>query len=520
MISLESANFHSRFVDELPGEEGPARPRAVQNALYSLVKPTPVRDPKLLAWSKDLALRFGIEPNAALLAGNFVPNHAKPFAARYGGHQFGNWAGQLGDGRAITLGELADSSGKLEEFQLKGSGLTPYSRGADGRAVLRSSLREYVCSEAMFALGVPTTRALSLVATGESVMRDMFYDGRPAPEPGAVVCRVAPTFVRFGSFQILVNEPENMKRLADHVIQHHYPGLDYVDWFAEICRRTARMVVEWMRVGFVHGVMNTDNMSILGLTIDYGPYGWIDDYDLSWTPNTTDLPGKRYCFGRQPDIAMWNCAQLGNALTVILPGRESELQSGLDEYLRVFEEEYGKMRAAKLGLEGDVQELATSLDQWLQEEEADMTLFYRSLSTGEPLHSIFYREPSKSLLDKAEAWMRKWRERVSAIPAEDLKRRMIKVNPLYVPRNYLLQEAIDAANADDLSKLEALMEVLKNPYVEQPEERLLLSNGRIGRAIRRGARSCPAVLNVQSNLGRECKILRGHLFECAHPNQQ
>jgi uncharacterized protein YdiU (UPF0061 family) len=246
----------------------------------------------------------------------------RPYAARYGGHQFGVWAGQLGDGRAITLGELMPRPGERWELQLKGAGRTPYSRTADGRAVLRSSVREFLCSEAMHFLGVPTTRALSLVATGDIVVRDMFYDGNPMPEPGAVVCRVAPSFVRFGNFEIHASRGENelLQRLADYIITEHFKELGpptpevYKLWFEEVCRRTGVMIAHWMRVGFVHGVMNTDNMSILGLTIDYGPYGWLEGYDPAWTPNTTDLPGRRYAYGRQPDVAAWNLARLANAL--------------------------------------------------------------------------------------------------------------------------------------------------------------------------------------------------------------
>ena len=259
---------------------------------------------------------------AEVLGGNRVLPGMQPYAARYGGHQFGHWAGQLGDGRAITLGEVVGPDGARQDLQLKGAGPTPYSRTADGRAVLRSSVREFMCSEAMHHLGVPTTRALSLVSTGESVVRDMFYDGHPQAEPGAIVCRVAPSFVRFGNFEILAahQELDALKRLADYVIATHFPELGapsaeaYARWFEEICRRTAVMIAEWMRVGFVHGVMNTDNMSILGLTIDYGPYGWLEGFDPGWTPNTTDAGGRRYRYGNQPQIAQWNLVRLANAL--------------------------------------------------------------------------------------------------------------------------------------------------------------------------------------------------------------
>ena len=261
---------------------------------------------------------------AEVFVGNRLLPGMKPIATCYGGHQFGNWAGQLGDGRAINLGEARGRDGKRWTLQLKGAGPTPYSRTADGLAVLRSSLREYVCSGAMFHLRVPTTRALSLALTGEDVVRDILYDGHPAPEPGAVVCRVAPSFTRFGHFEILAarRETDLLGRFLDFTIASDFPHLlDEADakarrigWFREVAERTATMVAEWMRVGFVHGVMNTDNMSVLGLTIDYGPYGWLESFDPDWTPNTTDAATRRYRFGQQPAIAQWNLLQLANAV--------------------------------------------------------------------------------------------------------------------------------------------------------------------------------------------------------------
>ena len=263
-------------------------------------------------------------PVIEVLAGNRILPGMQPYAARYGGHQFGHWAGQLGDGRAITLGEMLCPDGIYRELQLKGAGRTPYSRTADGRAVLRSSVREFLCSEAMHYLGIPTTRALSLVATGESVVRDMFYNGNPQAETGAVVCRVAPSFVRFGNFEIFAaqKEPEILKQLADYIITEYFPELGVPALRAlHTCALVRgnlpsdrRLVAHWMRVGFVHGVMNTDNMSILGLTIDYGPYGWLEGFDLRWTPNTTDAQGRRYCYGNQPDIAQWNLTGLPGRL--------------------------------------------------------------------------------------------------------------------------------------------------------------------------------------------------------------
>ena len=334
----ETLTFDNRFTRELPAdpETGNAR-RQVTRACYSRVQPAQVAQPRLIAYAWEVAEELGLSRTFCesddfphIFSGNRVLDDMDPYAMCYGGHQFGNWAGQLGDGRAINLGELIGPTGKRWVVQLKGAGLTPYSRSADGLAVLRSSIREFLCSEAMHHLGVPTTRALSLVSTGEHVVRDMFYDGNPKPEPGAVVCRVAPSFVRFGNFQIFAarGEIDVLQQLLDYTIRTDFPHLGepsratYLAWFEEVCRTTARMVVHWLRVGFVHGVMNTDNMSILGLTIDYGPYGWLEDYDSNWTPNTTDAASHRYAFGKQPQIAHWNLVQLANALYPLIEQTE------------------------------------------------------------------------------------------------------------------------------------------------------------------------------------------------------
>ena len=314
-----------------------------------------------------------------------------PYATCYGGHQFGNWAGQLGDGRAINLGEVVNRRGEHWTLQLKGAGETPYSRTADGLAVLRSSVREFLCSEAMYHLGVPTTRALSLILTGEEVIRDMFYNGNPRPEPGAVVCRVAPSFTRFGNFQIFAarGEIDLLKKLVDYTIRTDFPHLGepsldvYLKWFEEVCRRTAEMIVHWQRVGFVHGVMNTDNMSILGLTIDYGPYGWLENYDPNWTPNTTDAAERRYRFGNQPQIAFWNLGQLANAIYPLIEQVEP-LQQAINAYKDTFERGWQTMVADKLGLNvydpATDDELNTELLILLQLVETDMTIFYRKLA--------------------------------------------------------------------------------------------------------------------------------------------
>jgi uncharacterized protein YdiU (UPF0061 family) len=453
-------------------------PRQVRGACYTPVDPTPVKAPRLLAWSDALAESLGLaapsQESVEVLAGNRVLAQMKPYAARYGGHQFGQWAGQLGDGRAITLGELADRDGTLQELQLKGAGPTPYARTADGRAVLRSSVREFMCSEAMHWLGVPTTRALALAATGEAVVRDMFYDGHPEAEPGAVVCRVAPSFLRFGNFQILAanQEAENLRRLVDFVVSNYYPEEEH--WFKTLCARTGALIADWMRLGFVHGVMNTDNMSILGLTIDYGPYGWLEGYDLAWTPNTTDAQGRRYCYGNQPHIALWNLARLAEALLPVVP-RET-LEDGLALYEKTFHSRWWQALAQKLGVDaldqpGD-EALASDLFDLMGQAETDFTLFFRGLAAVReapddaglvaPLSEAFYQEiPTQSLA----AWLRRYLARVGAA---ERAARMNRVNPKYVFRNYLAQQAIDALAQGDASVLERLMGVLEHPYDEQP----------------------------------------------------
>jgi uncharacterized protein YdiU (UPF0061 family) len=463
---LSDLAFENSFVRELPADADVSNvPRPVSNAAYTRVEPTPVASPRLLGWSDDLAAELGISrpsPSAVeVLGGNRLLPGMQPYAARYGGHQFGHWAGQLGDGRAITLAEIMDTHGVRQELQLKGAGKTPYSRTADGRAVLRSSLREFACSEAMHWLGVPTTRALSLVGTGDMVIRDMFYDGNPQPEPGAVVCRVAPSFVRFGNFQIL--EPQVRKQLLDYVLRQHYPGLDYAGFYRELCRRTALLMVDWMRLGYVHGVMNTDNMSILGLTIDYGPYGWLEGYDPMWTPNTTDAEGRRYSHGNQPGIAQWNLARLAEALLPFID--KSELEMGLQLYADTYNAAFPQALARKLGLAAPDEELATGLFDALIETETDFTLFFRNLprvdgTSLDALKPAFYADEPRPRL---EEWLQRW------LAAKPDRAGMNAVNPKYVFRNYLAQQAIDAIAEGDASMLERLLLVLRRPYDEQPE---------------------------------------------------
>jgi uncharacterized protein YdiU (UPF0061 family) len=487
--------FENTFVEALPGDHsGNTQPHQVHGALYSLVQPTPVRQPRLIAYSQEMAQRLAIE--AALndpkfvdvLAGNRVTSEMKPYAANYGGHQFGHWAGQLGDGRAITLGELIDSEGGHWELQLKGAGPTPYSRTADGRAVLRSSVREFLCSEAMFHLGVPTTRALSLVLTGETVVRDMFYDGHPREEPGAIVCRVAPSFIRFGNFELPAarGDAQLLDQLIDFTIRRDFPEISpeqdrsaaRATWFAEVCRRTAIMIVHWMRVGFVHGVMNTDNMSILGLTIDYGPYGWTDNFDPDWTPNTTDAETRRYRFGQQPQIAYWNLAQLANALFPAFSD-EAPLNAGLQLYADTFNAEYRRTLGAKVGLTVCSDEdlsMIHELHEWMQATEVDMTIFFRKLADLDlhsPDVSIFadaYYDEAKRIAGEPAlvSWMAHYVLRAQRENVAQRREQMNAINPKYVLRNYLAQEAIDRAERGDYAGIDELLQLLRHPYADQP----------------------------------------------------
>ena len=310
-------NLKNTFTKELPADPILENSRRqVKEACFSYVKPKQTNAPQILHVSKDMTKALGVseaditsETFISVFTGNEVLPDTKPYAMCYGGHQFGNWAGQLGDGRAINLFEVKHNN-KQWAVQLKGAGETPYSRTADGLAVLRSSIREYLCSEAMFHLGVPTTRALSLGLSGDEVMRDMLYDGNSAYEKGAIVSRVSPSFLRFGSFEIFAarQDHKTLKTLVDYTINNHFSQLGlpsketYIKFFADVSKRTLDMIIHWQRIGFVHGVMNTDNMSILGLTIDYGPYGWLEGFDFGWTPNTTDKQHKRYRYGNQPNI--------------------------------------------------------------------------------------------------------------------------------------------------------------------------------------------------------------------------
>lgn len=520
--------FDNSFERCLPADPmDDASQRQVFSACYSRTRPTSVALPRLVANSPEASELIGLTQSAwrskewvDSLSGNFLLDGMSPISACYGGHQFGHWAGQLGDGRAISLGEVLTTSGKRWELQLKGAGPTPYSRTADGRAVMRSSVREFLCSEAMHHLGVPTTRALSLVDTGERVVRDMLYDGNARAEPGAVVCRMAPSFLRFGSFELPASrgETETLQSLLRYLLTVHFPELgpfgeqSVAAMFEEVCRRTARMVAEWMRVGFVHGVMNTDNMSMLGLTIDYGPYGWLEDFDPDWTPNTTDAGGRRYRFRNQPGIAQWNLVRLAEALGTVLDEPES-LRAGLECYQREVQLQISEAFHDKLGLQRREYEpavessegkgkpsmlgvntgepLIEQLGEVFTSAEIDMTLFFRNLAEITPnvlaqgggkaalalLEPAFYK--SEEFQNQGGAPLQTWLERYSERVIEDAadpterRQRMLSVNPKYVLRNYLAQEAIDELERGEDSKLKALQRVLRRPYDEQPGEESL-----------------------------------------------
>lgn len=493
---MHQLQFDNRFVHDLPGDPQTSKHvRQVDGALYSRVDPTPVSAPRVIAWSREMAATLGLDEAdihaddfAQVFGGNALLSGMQPFASNYGGHQFGVWAGQLGDGRAVSLGEVVTNAGERWELQLKGAGPTPYSRGADGRAVLRSSIREFLCSEAMHHLGVPTTRALCLLTTGEAVGRDMFYDGHPRDEPGAIVCRMAPSFIRFGHFELPAARGDTvlLRRLLDFSIARDFPELTggdealYAHWFGEVCERTARTIAQWMRVGFVHGVMNTDNLSILGLTIDYGPYGWIDNFDPDWTPNTTDAGRRRYRFGQQPAVAAWNLSRLAAALMPLFDGTDA-LQAGLDRYASVYRTAERAHTAAKLGLaecRDEDQVLMGSLHELLQRAEVDMTLFFRGLAnvdaqapTLEPLREAFYDESKMQAEEGAfDDWLGRYASRLSTDTQSPTQRRagMKLANPRFVLRNYLAQQAIDRAEQGDYAGIGELLDVMRNPYAEQP----------------------------------------------------
>jgi uncharacterized protein YdiU (UPF0061 family) len=474
-----------------PGWRWNNRFAALGPAFYSPLHLQPLTQPYLVGHSASAAALVGLNAEALqssawhdVLAGNRMPEGAQPLSSVYSGHQFGVWAGQLGDGRAVLLGEREPppgQPGESQEVQLKGSGLTPYSRMGDGRAVLRSSVREFLCSEAMHALGIPTTRALSVVGSDHPVYRER-------PETAAVVTRLAPSFIRFGHFEHFCHhdKPAELKQLADFVIDRFYPqcrgdgrfgGNAYASFLQAVTERTARLLAQWQAVGFCHGVMNTDNMSILGLTIDYGPFQFLDGFDPGHICNHSDHQG-RYAFERQPQVAYWNLYCLGQALLPLIDNQEAAI-AALETFKTVYPQAFDTCMAAKLGFgtvrEGQ-RELLTQLLQLMALEHTDYSIFWRRLS-----HWVGRANDTPSAADEAQvrdlfrdqdgirAWLLQYSEQLTHIPRGPAANLMLKTNPKYVLRNHLGELAIQAAQAKDFSVLATLQQVLEHPFDEQAQ---------------------------------------------------
>ena len=448
---------------------------------YSVVAPSPLNNPVLVSSNVLLATELGLNSEHMtdsaminLMAGDLSGTKLQPIAAVYSGHQFGVWAGQLGDGRAMTLGELAvddikTGKSQLWDIQLKGAGATPYSRFADGRAVLRSSIREYLCSEAMHGLGVATTRALCLVNSETPVYREDV-------ESAATVCRVARSHIRFGSFEHFHyrNQPEAVKALADYVIARHFPewaenNQKYVKLITHAVTETAKMIAQWQAVGFAHGVMNTDNMSILGDTIDYGPFGFLDAYNPDFICNHSDANG-RYSFKNQPSVGLWNLNALATSFMSLLPSEA--LVTALKDYEPTFLQHYRHLMATKLGLkeytEND-ESLINNLLRLLEENKVDYSLFFRQL--------CYFSNDNRTLRDMFvdreafDGWAELYMHRLNQQPLSDEGRltAMLQTNPKYILRNYMAQAAIEKAEQGDYSEVHLLLEVLQNPFKEHTQ---------------------------------------------------
>ncbi len=458
-LALEELTFDNSFA-------------ALGDAFLERRTPDGIAGARLVAFSPDAAalidLRAGEETRAefgALSAGNALVRGMEPVSALYGGHQFGVWAGQLGDGRAILLGEVRTARGAPWELQIKGGGKTAFSRFADGRAVIRSTVREFLASEAMDALGVPTTRALAMSAGDDPVLRERV-------ERSATVIRMAPSFVRFGSFEIFHYRGQHaeVKTLADYAIARFFPeageGEDrYARFFASVVERTARLMAHWQAVGFAHGVMNTDNFSILGLTLDYGPYGFLETYEPGFICNHTDETG-RYAFDRQPTIGLWNCYALAEALSSLIP--KDDLEAALATYEPAYRAEFMRLIRAKLGLT-DAREtdsdLAMHLMKMLEARRVDWTTFWRALSQADAAALGLLGDDATS-----RGWLALYAMRVGDDPRGDDARRaaMRAANPKYVLRNWVAQQAIEACEAGDDTVVRAALTVLRSPYDEHP----------------------------------------------------
>ena len=466
--------------DPMPGlDNSYAR---LPDAFHARIAPTPVQRPALIRFNYPLAQELGLDAEpltsaagVQLLAGNHIPNGAEPIAMAYAGHQFGHFNPSLGDGRAVLLGELVDCHGERRDIQLKGSGPTPYSRNGDGRAVLGPVLREYILGEATHGLGIPTTRALAMVASGEAVFRER-------PEPGAILTRVAASHIRVGTFEYFARQgdTEAVRTLADYVIQRHYPDCAQTDnpysaLLEAVAQRQGSLIADWLLVGFIHGVMNTDNMTISGETIDYGPCAFMDSMNVNQVYSSIDRHG-RYAYDQQPQIGHWNLSQLAGCLLPLIGADGAEpaeevAGTALETYARTFEASWHAGLAAKIGLteagDGD-KELAMDLLGRMSDNDADFTNTFRRLS------EVGFDDPGRDgpvrdLFDDAEAfddWAEDWRARLARDPgdADQRRERMRAVNPAYIPRNHLVQQVIEATESGDLEPLDRLLRVVSEPY--------------------------------------------------------
>jgi len=450
------------------------------------VTPTPLKHPYLVSFNPDAAALIDLDPEeakrpefAGCFGGQYLLPGSESLAMVYAGHQFGAYVSRLGDGRAILLGEVRNSRGEKWDLHLKGAGLTPFSRDDDGRAVLRSCIREYLCSEAMHGLGIPTTRALCVVGSEEQVLREQV-------EPGAMLLRLAPSHVRFGHFEYFYwrRQFDHIKTLADYVIAQYFPDLGrgpdaYARFYHEVAVRTARLIAKWQAVGFAHGVMNSDNMSVLGMTLDYGPFGFLDNYDPSFICNHSDRHG-RYAFRNQPDIGYFNLRCLAQALTPLVP--DEAIKGGLDTYETLYAEHYAELMQAKLGLSGSRpgdERLIRDLLELMRGSAADYTNVFRSLCDFQQAPEVKNEQLRDLFVDRDafESWAARYKERLhaegsSSEGSRDTERavRMRQVNPKYVLRNYLAHEAIRMATEQkDFSEIERLRLLLRDPFAEQPE---------------------------------------------------
>lgn len=483
--------IYQPFLDKFPGDfSGNPAQRQTPGVLFTKNDIYGYKKAKLLHFNEDLAIKIGLgkienQEDIDFLNATALSENIKTYSTAYAGHQFGQWAGQLGDGRAIFAGEITNVEGNSTEIQWKGAGATPYSRHADGRAVLRSSIREYLMSEAMYHLGISTTRALSLSLTGEKVARDIMYSGNVEFEQGAVMIRTSETFLRFGHFELLAarNELDTLQKLADYTIEQFYPEIfsesptKYLDFFEKVGERTADMIVEWLRVGFTHGVMNTDNMSIIGNTIDYGPFSMLDEYDLNFTSNTTDLPGRRYAFGKQGHIAHWNLIQLANALFPLIKD-EAALEKVLIDYSEMFWKKHDEMMSKKFGfekLEKYDADFFTSWQKLMEEISIDYTLFFSQLerlnesgNIVEHFKNCVYKNPTPEQQTLLVEFVENYWQRLSLnqISREESRKIMQKANPKFTLRNYLLFECIAEMEEGKTELFDKLWQALQNPYEE------------------------------------------------------